>query len=185
MNQSKVSLDELKALKDELELKLCEKENTRGHRYGLWSKDLNDDGTITYKRSCKKCGKESIITTSTLDLSIEKEISIQKDCEKYTNYFCNSSIDDLSDENILFFMAATEEKQAYMDMNKIVNKIVDIGKTYEVHNDNSQKLINDAVLHLHQSGYIPNDSFKAIWEHLIQMKLIENKDITTIKSRAA
>ena len=97
-------LDELKELRDSL--KLINSEHSRPkeetHRYGSWSKNLNDDNSITYSRMCSRCGHIEKINSSVPDISIESIIKKQIEASRLVDYFCNTDDKDLSDENILF-----------------------------------------------------------------------------------
>ena len=186
MNINSVSnkgLDELKELRDSL--KLINSENFRPreetHRYGSWSKNLNDDNSITYSRMCSRCGHIEKINSSVPDVSIESIIKKQIEASRLVDYFCNTDDKDLSDENILFYLTTTIDYQMYMDLVPVINKIVSVNGGYQVHNNYTENLIFNSILSLGKIGYIPDDLFDEILHYLNN----ESEYLGTGKGRAA
>ncbi len=176
-------LDELKELRDSL--KLINSENFRPreetHRYGSWSKNLNDDNSITYSRMCSRCGHIEKINSSVPDISIESIIKKQIEASRLVDYFCNTDDKDLSDENILFYLTTTIDYQMYMDLVPVINKIVSVNGGYQVHNNYTENLIFNSILSLGKIGYIPDDLFDEILHYLNN----ESEYLGTGKGRAA
>jgi hypothetical protein len=186
MNINSVSnkgLDELKELRDSL--KLINSENFRPreetHRYGSWSKNLNDDNSITYSRMCSRCGHIEKINSSVPDVSIESIIKKQIEASRLVDYFCNTDDKDLSDENILFYLTTTIDYQMYMDLVPVINKIISVNGGYQVHNNYTENLIFNSILSLGKIGYIPDDLFDEILHYLNN----ESEYLGTGKGRAA
>ena len=176
-------LDELKELRDSL--KLINSENFRPreetHRYGSWSKNLNDDNSITYSRMCSRCGHIEKINSSVPDMSIESIIKKQIEASRLVDYFCNTDDKDLSDENILFYLTTTIDYQMYMDLVPVINKIVSVNGGYQVHNNYTENLIFNSILSLGKIGYIPDDLFDEILHYLNN----ESEYLGTGKGRTA
>lgn len=178
-------LDELKELRDSL--KLINSENFRPreetHRYGSWSKNLNDDNSITYIRMCSRCGHIEKINSSVPDISIESIIKKQIEASRLVDYFCNTDNKDLSDENILFYLTTTIDYQNYMDLGSIIDKIISVNGGYQVHNNYTENLIFNSLLSLGKIGYIPDDLFDEMLNYLNNKTEIEYLD--NGKGRAA
>ena len=176
-------LDELKELRDSL--KLINSENFRPreetHRYGSWSKNLNEDNSITYSRMCSRCGHIEKINSSVPDISIESIIKKQVEASRLVDYFCNTDDKDLSDENILFYLTTTIDYQMYMDLVPVINKIVSVNGGYQVHNNYTENLIFNSILSLGKIGYIPDDLFDEILHYLNN----ESEYLGTGKGRTA
>ena len=161
------NLEELKNIKISLEelSQLTKAEQLMKPKgYGDWIKYVKNE-EISYSRS-DKVGNTETITTTTPDIDIEKTILKQKKGRELTEYFCNTKPEELTNENILFFLANTTDYQSYLDINKIINKIVSINKEYKVHNDYEENLIFNSVLALQKIGEIPEQLFKQINEYL-------------------
>ena len=150
---------------EQLRLVKCELENDRGHKYGLWSKSLDGENNI-YQRSCKKCGHIEVLSSTSLNDSIEFELNCQAQASKLVDFFVNSDDEILTDENILSFLMCTVDFQSRMDIDQIYSKLISINKVYEVHNSYPENLIYNAVLSLKRIGQIPEDLFKDIYNYL-------------------
>lgn len=135
------NLDELELLR--LTKAELSKPKDEKHKYGNWQKD--EDEKIKYSRTCMKCGYVEEIITSTLDLDIENVIKKQEKGMQLTDYFCNSTKEDLTYENILFFLENTTDYQSYLNFNRINNKIVEVlgnSKVIDNYNDNFRARTN-------------------------------------------
>lgn len=171
-------LEQLRSAKEALLLKECELESVRGHKYGLWSKSINGEN-IVYQRSCIKCNHIEKIPTSVMDLSIERVIKNQNEAERFTNFFCDSSPEELTNENVLLFLAGTTDYQPYMNIDKIIDKIIEVNNGYTVHNTIEENLIFNAVLWLKKARDIPEELFHTICDYL--NKLAEERKNNAMK----
>lgn len=176
-------LNEMKKISDVKEfLELTKLELTKPkeekHLYGLWSKKQEGD-TIIYQRNCKRCGHSSEISTSVADLDIERVIQKQLEASKYTNFFCNSSANELTNENVLLFLAGTIDYQPYMDIDKIIDKIIEVNNGYTTHNTFEENLIFNAVLSLQKIRDIPEELFNTICNYL--NKIAKEREISANK----
>lgn len=151
---------------EQLRLVKCELENDRGHKYGLWSKSVNDDNTFNYQRICKKCGFVENFSTFVIQSNIERVIESQQIAKERSTFFCNSSNDNWNNENILAFLAGNIDYFPYMDIDKIIDKIIDVNGGYSVHNNEEENLIFNSVLWLKKSGDIPSELFNSIYKYL-------------------
>jgi len=149
-----------------LQLAKAELLNRSTKKYGEWIKTITDNGSINYKRLCMDTGEYEFISTSVADIDIEKTIKKQNKGKELTEYFCNSTSEELTNENILFFFANTTTYQSYLDIGKITDKIISINKDYQIHNDYEENLIYNAVLSLIKIGEIPEELFEKINDYL-------------------
>ena len=159
MNNNLDELELLKLTKAELSKPAYEQ-----HKYSAWQKEENEN--IKYTRTCTKCGHIEEIVTSTIDLDIENVIKKQEKGIQLTDYFCNSTKEELTNKNILFFLANTTDYQSYLDINRITSKLVSINKDYQTHNDYEENLIYNAVVSLQRVGEIPEQLFNLINEYI-------------------
>lgn len=151
---------------EELHLVKRELESIRDdHKYGLWSKKINDDGTFNYQRVCKECGYIENISANTLDDGIEKELKHQEKAAKLVDFFVNTDANELTDDHILDFLVCTIDLQSRMDIDRIYSKLIEINKVYEVHNSYPENLIYNAVLSLKRIGQIPEELFKDMYNY--------------------
>lgn len=164
---------------DELRLVKCELENARGHKYGLWSR-LEENDTFVYKRSCIKCKHTEEIVTSSIDLGIERVIKNQNEAVKFTNFFCNSSNEALTNENILLFLAETTSYHPFMNIDKIIEKILKVNNGYVIHNNEEENLIFNTVLWLKKTGDIPEELIQSIYNHLNKLAHLNNGEIEVV-----
>lgn len=153
----KISLEELSQLTKAEEL-------MKPKGYGDWVKFIEDE-KISYSRSDKDGNIETITTSVPVD-EIEEEIRKQFEGMRLTEFFCDSTAEELTNENILFFLVNTADYQSYLDIDKIINKIISINKEYKVHNDYEENLIYNSVLALQKHGRIPRQLLNQINNYL-------------------
>ena len=153
-----------------LELAKAELLNKPTKKYGPWKKE-EKDSKIIYERICINSGEKEIITTSEIDIDIENTIKKQNKGTELTNFFCKSKEEDLTNENILFFLSKTVKYQPYLDIDKITEKIISIKKDYETHDNYEENLIYNAVISLQKLREIPTQLLEAINEYT---KILEN-----------
>lgn len=136
------------------------------HQYGLWAREIADDGVMEYKRSCKKCGKEEVISSHLPLENIESEIKRQEKAGQLVEMFVKSDDATLTNENILSFLCMTSSFQTAMDTSAIVNKLRSMDKYFEEHHDYEEAFIHNSAVWLERAGYIPDELLEAIAGYL-------------------
>lgn len=143
-------IKELQELKQEVIEMSCIQ---NGHQYQKWSKQENE-----YSRVCQKCKYIEKIKSTAPISEIEEEINKQKIANTLLEYLCAKENNNISSENIIFYIYTIKDYLNYLDIEKLKNRITEIN-TPTLENQNEYNIINFFVTNI-------NNSDTNIWQEI-------------------